>query len=197
MNDQPNGRSGPDHQPYARMTLPGLALAVVAMMGTVFVSNLLVEIPINDWLTWAAFTYPLTFLVTDLTNRQFGPARARQVVYAGFALGVALSVAAADWRIGLASGTAFLVAQLVDVWVFDKLRRGRWWRAPLVSSGLGSSLDTALFFTLAFAGTGLPWITWGLGDLMVKFAMAACLLLPYRLMMAFLGWSWMPRSAAR
>jgi len=178
------------------MTLAGMALAVTAMMGTVFVSNLLVEIPINDWLTWGAFSYPLTFLVTDLTNRQFGPARARQVVYAGFVLGVALSVAAADWRIGLASGTAFLVAQLVDIQVFDRLRRGSWWRAPLVSSGLGSSLDTALFFTLAFAGTGLPWITWGLGDLMVKFAMAATLLLPYRLLMMVLGRAWTARTAS-
>ncbi|MEX2643370.1 MAG: VUT family protein [Acetobacterales bacterium] len=185
----------PGRPAYARMPPGALIVAVLAMMGAVFASNLLVEIPINDWLTWGAFSYPVTFLVTDLTNRQFGPARARQVVYAGFALGVALSVGAADWRIGLASGAAFLVAQLLDIWIFDRLRRGRWWRAPLASSALGSSVDTAIFFSLAFAGTGLPWITWAAGDLGVKFLMAASLLVPYRLAMAMLGWAWSPRPA--
>lgn len=180
---------------FARMPAAGLVLAVLAMMAAVFVSNLLVEIPINDWLTWGAFSYPLTFLVTDLTNRQYGPARARQVVYAGFALGVALSVGAADWRIGLASGAAFLAAQLLDIWVFDRLRRGRWWQAPLASSALGSTADTAIFFSLAFAGTGLPWMGWAAGDLAVKFLMAACLLAPYRMAMAMLGWAWSPRPA--
>ncbi|MEQ8502853.1 MAG: VUT family protein [Sneathiellaceae bacterium] len=181
---------------FARMPWAGFAIAVLAMMAAVFASNLLVEIPINDWLTWGVFTYPATFLVTDLTNRQFGPRRARQVVYAGFLLGVILSVVAADWRIGLASGTAFLAAQLTDIQVFDRLRRSGWWRAPLASSTLGSTLDTALFFSLAFAGTGLPWITWAAGDLGVKLLMAAALLVPYRLAMALLANSWAPRPAA-
>ena len=185
-----------DAERYPIMPRIGVTVAVLAMMGTVYASNLLVEIPINDWLTWGAFTYPVTFLVTDLTNRQYGPRRARQVVYAGFVLGVLLSIVAADWRIGLASGTAFLVAQLVDIWIFDKLRRSGWWRAPLASSALGSTLDTVLFFSLAFAATGLPWITWAAGDLGVKMLMAATLLAPYRVAMAFLGWSWSPRPAA-
>jgi queuosine precursor transporter len=156
-----------------------IALGIAAMVVVVAMSNYLVQFPINDWLTVAAFTYPVSFLVTDLTNRALGPARARGVVYVGFALGAALSWALADLRIAAASGTAFLVAQLVDIAIFDRLRRYAWWRAPLISSVFASALDTALFFSLAFAGTGLPWITWGIGDYLVKLAMAAVMLIPF------------------
>jgi uncharacterized PurR-regulated membrane protein YhhQ (DUF165 family) len=161
-----------------------LWLPIAAMVVVVVGSNVAVQYPINDWLTWGAFTYPFSFLVTDLSNRAFGAAKARRVVLVGFAVGVALSVVAADWRIGLASGTAFLAAQMLDVSVFDRLRRAAWWRAPLISSLLASTLDTAVFFSLAFAGTGLPWITWGAGDLAVKIAMALVCLAPYRALMS-------------
>ena len=160
-----------------------LALAVAAMVVVVVGSNVAVQYPINDWLTWGAFTYPVSFLVTDLTNRRLGPGRARRVAYVGFALAVLLSAWLATPRIALASGTAFLTAQLLDVAVFDRLRRLPWWQAPLASSGLASVWDTAVFFTLAFAGTGLPWATWALGDLGAKWAMALALLLPFRALM--------------
>ena len=156
----------------------GLAMTVI-----VVASNILVQLPVNDWLTWGAFTYPVAFLVTDLANRRLGPGPARRVVCLGFALAVLCSILLATPRIALASGTAFLAAQLLDVSVFDRLRRGRWWRAPLVSSTVASVLDTALFFTLAFAGTGLPWIGWGIGDLGVKLAVALAMLLPFRALM--------------
>ncbi len=160
-----------------------LAPPVVAMVGVVAGSNLAVQYPINDWLTWGAFTYPVAFLVTDLTNRKQGPARARKVAYVGFALGVLLSVLVAGPRIALASGGAFLSSQLLDIGVFHRLRRLRWWQAPLISSAIASIWDTAIFFTLAFAGSGLPWITWGIGDLGAKAAMALLLLLPFRALM--------------
>lgn len=153
------------------------------MAAVVVASNIAVQIPINAWLTWGAFTYPVTFLVTDLTNRRLGPARARKVVYVGFALAVVLSIGFAGPRIALASGAAFLSAQLLDVWVFDRLRRLPWWQAPLASSGLASLWDTGLFFTLCFAGTGLPWITWAAGDLAIKGGMALLLLIPFRALM--------------
>ena len=162
----------------------GLAIGVAAMTVVVAVSNVLVQHPINDWLTWGALSYPFAFLVTDLTNRRFGPAGARRVVWTGFSCAVALSIWLATPRIAAASGTAFLVAQLVDVQVFDRLRHATWWQAPLVSSALGSTLDTALFFSLAFAGTGLPWTTWALGDLAVKAGFALALLIPFRLLLA-------------
>lgn len=169
-----------------------LALPVIAMAAIVVASNIAVQHPITqfglqDWLTWGALTYPIAFLVTDLTNRRFGPERARRVVYVGFAFAVVLSLVFADPRIALASGSAFLVAQLLDIFVFDRLRRSDWWQAPLASSVLGSVVDTALFFSLAFAGTGLPWVTWGLGDLAAKLTVAVCLLLPFRLGIAFIG----------
>jgi uncharacterized PurR-regulated membrane protein YhhQ (DUF165 family) len=165
--------------------LPDRALLVptLAMTVVVVASNVLVQLPINDWLTWGAFTYPVAFLVTDLTNRAQGPARARLVVYWGFALAVILSVLLATPRIALASGTAFLTAQLLDVTLFDRLRRAAWWKPPVVSSALASVWDTAVFFTLAFAATGLPWVTWALGDLAVKAFMALLLLAPFRLLM--------------
>jgi hypothetical protein len=176
------------------MAKPGLRLwvPIAAMVVVVLASNVAVQYPINDWLTWGAFTYPFCFLVTDLSNRAFGVAGARRVVITGFALGAVLSVAAAGWRIGLASGSAFLIAQLLDIAIFDRLRRAAWWRAPLLSTCVSSILDTAIFFALAFAGTGLPWITWALGDYAVKVAMALVCLAPYRALMA----AFRPRFAA-
>lgn len=160
-----------------------IAAAIAAMAIIVVASNILVQYPVNDWLTWGAFTYPLAFLVTDLANRRLGPKMARRVVYIGFSLAVLCSVVLATPRIALASGMAFLVAQLLDVAVFDRLRRGLWWRAPLVSSTLGSTVDTALFFTMAFAATGLPWVGWAIGDLAVKLVVALAMLIPFRFMM--------------
>lgn len=163
--------------------LAALWLPIAAMIVVVVASNLLVQYPINDWLTWGALSYPVSFLVTDLTNRRFGPADTRRVVYVGFALAVVLSAAVAGPRIAAASGGAFLCAQLLDVAVFDRLRRLAWWRAPLASSSLASAVDTVLFFSLAFAGTGLPWVTWGLGDFAVKLGMALGMLIPFRALM--------------
>lgn len=162
--------------------------SVMAMVATVVSSNILVQYPFNhfglgDILTWGAFSYPFAFLVTDLTNRWFGPAKTRRVVYVGFAIAVLLSVWLSEPRIALASGTAFLCAQLLDVTVFNRLRSGSWWRAPLVSSSIGSALDTAIFFSIAFAGSGLPWTTWALGDFSVKMLVAISSLLPYASLM--------------
>ncbi|MGF1592633.1 MAG: VUT family protein [Kiloniellaceae bacterium] len=171
----------------------GIAAGIAAMVGIVALSNYAVQFPINDWLTWGALTYPVAFLVTDLTNRSLGPKAARVVICVGFALAVVLSVWLATPRIAIASGTAFLAAQLLDVAVFNRLREGAWWRAPLVSSTLGSVVDTVLFFSIAFAATGLPWITWALGDFGVKMAMAALMLLPFRLLMPALR----PKLAGR
>jgi uncharacterized PurR-regulated membrane protein YhhQ (DUF165 family) len=159
-------------------TLPALAMTTV-----VVASNVLVQYPINDWLTWGAFTYPVAFLVTDLTNRRLGPAAARRVAVVGFVLAVLLSIWLATPRIALASGAAFLSAQLLDVAIFDRLRQAVWWRAPLISSTLASAWDTMVFFSLAFAFTGLPWVTWALGDFAAKMTMALALLLPFRLLM--------------
>jgi uncharacterized PurR-regulated membrane protein YhhQ (DUF165 family) len=161
----------------------GMVVAAIAMVAVVAASNYLVQFPLNAWLTWGALTYPLSFLVTDLTNRAFGPARARQVVYVGFALGVTLSIWLADWRIAAASGTAFVAGQLLDITVFDRFRRAAWWQAPLIGSVLGSIVDTALFFSLAFAGTEVPWVTLALGDLLVKLALAVFFLAPFRALM--------------
>jgi uncharacterized PurR-regulated membrane protein YhhQ (DUF165 family) len=177
---------------------------MLAMTVIVAASNLLVQFPLGDFLTWGAFTYPFAFLVTDLTNRRLGAKAARRVVYVGFALAVVLSIWLATPRIALASGTAFLAAQLLDVAVFDRLRAGAWWRAPLVSSTVGSALDTALFFSLAFSaglslgfpvedwavapapllGVGAPapfWISLAIGDFLVKLLIALAALGPYRM----------------
>jgi uncharacterized PurR-regulated membrane protein YhhQ (DUF165 family) len=170
--------------------------AVAAMTVVVAASNWLVQYPINDVLTWGAITYPFSFLVTDLTTRLQGPARARRVVWFGFALAVLLSTWLATPRIALASGAAFLAGQLLDIQVFQRLRAGSWWRAPLVSSTLGSLVDTALFFSLAFAGTDLPWVTLALGDLGVKLLMALLALAPFRAALA-LALPAPPRPAAR
>lgn len=184
-----------------------LGVAIAAMCAVVVASNILVMHPftpfgLEDYLTWGAFSYPFAFLVTDLTNRRFGAGRARLVVYAGFALAVVLSIALASPRIALASGTAFLIGQLTDVTVFDRLRQGSWWRAPLVSSLIGSALDTAIFFTLAFAGdpelpvvsygigtmtAALPvWVAWAVCDFLVKISLAAIALGPYRALYRFI-----------
>ena len=161
----------------------GLALGIAAMAVVVTASNVLVQYPLNNWLTWGALSYPFAFLVTDLTNRRFGPSGARRVVLVGFACAVVLSAWLATPRIAAASGSAFLIAQLVDVQVFDRLRNAKWWLAPLASSALGSILDTAVFFSLAFAGSGLPWMTWALGDLGVKAGFALIALIPFRLLL--------------
>ncbi len=180
-----------------------MAWGVAAMAALVAASNVLVQYPVGDFLTWGAFTYPFAFLATDVVNRRCGPAAARRVVVVGFALAVALSVWLATPRIAVASGAAFLTAHLLDVAVFDRLRAGRWWRAPLVSSTIGSAVDTAIFFTLAFsAGAGFLgadepwaleaaplmglgpsapfWVSLALGDFGVKLLIAALALAPYR-----------------
>jgi hypothetical protein len=164
------------------------------MIAVVVVSNWLVLFAINDWLTWAAFAYPFSFLVTDLTNRRFGPVAARRVIYVGFVVGALLSAIPATSRIAAASGAAFLLAQLLDVTVFNRLRRQGWWQAPFVSSLLASALDTGVFFGIAFVGTGLPWVTWALGDLAVKLAFAVFCLAPYRLLMFRFGPAWAPST---
>jgi queuosine precursor transporter len=168
---------------FAPLPPAAFALAVLAMGIIVVGSNFLVQFPINDWLTWGALTYPVAFLVTDVLNRRYGPAAARRVAWIGFALALGASVFVASPRIALASGVAYLCAQMLDIHVFDKLREGRWWRAPLVSGALAATLDTSLFFGIAFAATGAPWVTWLLGDLMVKLAVNAGLLAPFRALM--------------
>ncbi|MDA1309669.1 MAG: queuosine precursor transporter [Proteobacteria bacterium] len=166
--------------------LKGVIAGILAMGLVVLVSNIAVGYPINEWLTWGALTYPIAFLVTDLTNRLFGASPARKVVYVGFAAGVTLSLVFADPRIAIASGTAFLVAQLLDIAIFDRMRRQTWWKAPLVSSVISSAVDTALFFSIAFYATGLPWVTWAVGDYGAKLAMAAALLVPFRIFISML-----------
>jgi uncharacterized PurR-regulated membrane protein YhhQ (DUF165 family) len=161
-----------------------LLTPVIAMTAVVSASNWLVQFPINDVLTWGAITYPFSFLITDLTTRLQGPERARRMVWVGFTLAVLLSLWLATPRIALASGAAFLAGQLLDIQVFQRLRRGSWWRAPLVSSVLGSVIDTTLFFSLAFAGTAVPWVTLALGDLGVKLLLAVLGLVPFRAVLA-------------
>ncbi len=163
-----------------------LITLIIGMALVVVISNIAVSYPINDWLTWGALTYPIAFLVTDITNRLFGVARARTVVYAGFLIGVILSLWAADMRIALASGSAFLIAQLLDITIFDKLRQKTWWKAPLISTIISSAVDTLLFFSIAFVATGLPWITWAIGDYGAKLAMAAILLMPFRFFLSLI-----------
>lgn len=170
---------------------------VAAMALTLVASNYLVQFPLGDWLTIAAFTYPLAFLVTDCVNRAAGSGAAARVAVAGFAVGVPLSfafnyfTAESDWlaavRIAAASGAAFALAQAVDIGVFSRLRRAAWWVPPLFSSAPASALDTALFFSLAFAGSDVPWVTLALGDLAVKALMLLLLLPPYRLLTNKMG----------
>ncbi len=190
-----------------------LVFFITAMAAVVALSNYLVQFPFQaslaginlaDTLTLGAFTYPIAFLITDLTNRHFGPSKARLVVVVGFVLAVILSIWLATPRIAIASGSAFLVAQLLDVSIFDRLRQSSWWRAPLISSLLGSIVDTILFFSLAFApifglldfggadgslgflvaflgfGSQVPlWISLAVGDFIVKILVGFAMLIPY------------------
>ncbi|TCL72688.1 queuosine precursor transporter [Rhizobium sp. BK251] len=199
------------------MQMTRFTLAYVLLMTLVVVaSNFLVQFPLNgelfgiqlgDILTWGAFTYPVAFLITDLTNRQFGPKAARRVVFAGFVVGVGLSFFTAVPRIAIASGSAYLAGQLLDISVFNRLRRQAWWRAPLVGSLIGSALDTLMFFSFAFAaffvflGPNEPfaleqapilgilsaeaprWISWAIGDFSVKMIVGLVMLLPYGALM--------------
>jgi queuosine precursor transporter len=201
--------------------LPG----ILAMAAVVLASNILVQFLFGQWLTWGAFTYPIAFLVTDLTNRLQGPAAARKVVLAGFAVGLVASFIGTQihgefgplvtLRIALGSGLAFLTAQMLDVAVFNRFRGGRWWRAPLVSTLVGSSVDTVIFFTTAFAafltflepgndvswaGETLPllglgpivplWVSLATADWLVKLSLALAALVPFKLLVA--KWSQHP-----
>ena len=162
----------------------------------VALSNYLVQFPIKhlglqDLLTYGAFSYPIAFLITDLSNRRYGKNNARKIVYLGFALGVFLTFyfstnysSLISIRIAIGSGTAFLVAQLIDVSIFDKLRNKIWFAAPLVSSLVGSIIDTFLFFSISFYGTGINWITLSFGDLFVKIFVALLMLIPFRLLLS-------------
>ena len=192
-----------------------LALGVAAMAAVVVTSNVLVQFLVGDWLTWGAFTYPFAFLVTDLMNRFYGPEPARRVVVAGFVIGLLCSFVGSriegpfgplvSLRVAIGSATAFLVGQLLDVAVFNRLREGSWWRAPFVSSVSGSVVDTAIFFSLAFsaslafvapgvdvawanepvpllgAGPVAPlWVSLAVADLGVKLLIAVLALAPFR-----------------
>jgi len=159
-----------------------LYLPVLAMAGIVLLSNILVQYPINPWLTWGAFSYPVAYLVTDVCNRIHGPQLARRVAWVGFITGLALSAALSPVRIAAASGAAFLISQLLDVAVFNRLRRQSWWKAPLLGSAAASVVDTAIFFGVAFGGTQVSWLHLAAGDLGVKLTMAFALLPPYRLL---------------
>ena len=170
-------------------------LLSILMGAVVLASNYLVQFPIKYYgleeiLTYGAFSYPIAFLITDLANRSYGKLVARKIVYIGFIIGVSFtllfSTNFADLisvRIAIGSGTAFLVAQLLDVQIFDKLRKNKWFVAPLTSSFIGSSVDTFLFFSISFYGTGIPWFTLSLGDLAVKIFVALIMLIPFRLLL--------------
>ena len=173
-----------------------LFLLLSFIMGVVVLtSNYLVQFPIKYYgleeiLTYGAFSYPIAFLITDLANRSYGKLIARQIVYIGFVIGISFtlifSTNFADLisvRIAVGSGTAFLVAQLIDVQIFDKLRKKDWFIAPLTSSIIGSSVDTFLFFSISFYATGVPWVTLSLGDLVVKILVALIMLIPFRLLL--------------
>lgn len=147
---------------FAPLTPRALVLAVLAMGAVVLLSNVLVQYPINDWLTWGAFSYPVAFLVSNLINRRFGPGPARRVAWIGFAVAVLLSIWVATPRIAIASCSAFIVAQLLDITVFDRLRRGSWWRAPMVATTCSATVDTTIFWSIAFAGSTLPWVSWAM-----------------------------------
>lgn len=155
--------------------------AIGAMILSVSVSNFAVCFPLNDFLTLGAFTYPLTFLVTELTNRFHGAAAARRVVYVGFFLGVLLSLLVAPWRIACASGAAFLSSQLLDILLFSQIRRGPWWYAPICASCIASLFDSMLFSVLAFWGENVPLFTWAIGDTCVKWVMDLFFLVPFRM----------------
>ena len=165
------------------------------MGAVVLASNYLVQFPIKHYgleeiLTYGAFSYPIAFLITDLANRSFGKIVARKIVYIGFAIGISFTLLFStnftdliSIRIAIGSGTAFLIAQLLDVQIFDKLRKKEWFVAPLSSSLIGSTIDTFIFFSISFYGTGIPWITLSLGDLSVKIFVALMMLIPFRLLL--------------
>ena len=187
-----------------------LLLPMLAMAMVVVASNILVQFLLGDWLTWGALTYPLAFFVTDVTNRLHGPVAARRVVYAGFAVGLACSLAGTQiegsfgplvsLRVAIASGAAFLVGQLLDITVFNRLRAMNWWLPPLASSLIGSAVDTIVFFSLAFAGSlaflapqvdvawaNVPvalWVSLAVADFSVKIALALVTLVPFRMIVA-------------
>ena len=171
-------------------------LLLPALMGVVvLVSNYLVQFPIKYYglegiLTYGAFSYPIAFLITDLTNRSYGKLIARKIVYIGFVIGIAFTLFFStnfsdliSVRIAIGSGIAFLVAQLLDVKIFDQLRKKKWFVAPLTSSFVGSIVDTFLFFSISFYGTGIPWVTLSFGDLAVKILVALTMLIPFRLLL--------------
>lgn len=168
---------------YLPMSALQTSVAVLAMAIVVVGSNVLVQFPINQWLTWGAISYPVAFLVADLINRRFGPSAARRVVAAGFVIAVLFSFWVATPRIAMASGLAFLFAQMLDIQVFDRLRHQTWWRAPFIGGALAATLDTFMFFGLAFAGTGIDWMSLVVGDLAVKLAVNLALLAPFRALM--------------
>ena len=164
-------------------------------MGVVIIiSNYLVQFPIDKFnlqniLTYGAFSYPITFLITDLANRRYGKEKAKKLVYFGFTFGILLTLFVStnfedviSIRIAIGSGTAFLVAQLVDIEIFQRLRNNAWFIAPMTSSVFGSIIDTFIFFSISFFGTGVPWVTLAFGDLFVKFFMAILMLVPFRLL---------------
>jgi hypothetical protein len=176
------------------MNRPLLLLSV--LMGVVVLSsNYLVQFPIKYYgleeiLTYGAFTYPIAFLITDLANRSYGKLGARKIVYIGFIIGISFTLFFTtkfsdliSVRIAIGSGTAFIVAQLLDVQIFDKLRKKEWFVAPLISSFIGSLIDTFLFFSIAFYGTGIAWVTLSVGDLAVKIFVALLMLIPFRLLL--------------
>ena len=174
-------------------------LTLSLLMGLiVLISNFLVQFPVKYYgleeiLTYGAFSYPVAFLITDLANRSFGKLIARKIVYFGFTIGILFTLLFStnfsdliSIRIAIGSGTAFIIAQLLDVQVFDKLRRKTWFVAPLFSSLIGSTVDTFLFFSISFYGTVLPWVTLSLGDLGVKILIALIMLVPFRLLLGIL-----------
>ena len=174
-------------------------LTLSFLMGlVVLASNFLVQFPIKHYrleeiLTYGAFSYPVAFLITDLANRSFGKLVARKIVYIGFTIGILFTLTFStnftdliSIRIALGSGTAFIIAQLLDVQIFDKLRQKKWFIAPLTSSLIGSTVDTFLFFSISFYATGIPWVTLSLGDLAVKIFVALLMLVPFRLLLGTL-----------
>ena len=173
-----------------------LLLLLSVLMGVVVLSsNYLVQFPIKYYnleeiLTYGAFSYPIAFLITDLANRSYGKTVAKKIVYIGFFIGISFTLFFStnfsdliSVRIAIGSGTAFMVAQLLDIKIFDRLRKKQWFVAPLTSSFIGSIVDTFLFFSISFYGTGMPWVTLSFGDLVVKILVTLIMLIPFRLLL--------------
>ena len=168
-----------------------LSMALVVTLSNYLVQFPVIYIGLEELLTYGAFSYPVAFLITDLSNRRYGKNTAKKIVYLGFILGVILTLYFStnysdliSIRIAIGSGTAFLIAQLIDINIFDKLRNKIWFTTPLVSSLIGSSVDTFLFFSIAFYGTGVNWVTLSFGDLIVKIFVALLMLIPFRLLLS-------------